>query len=322
MSHDDPNQRQHGVPDGWHLPDCTDDVIVDPELIPERPEKQHKDAIDTIQTVSLRLTMAMGAFLAVAVLAILLVVLHYEGMVTAWSLLAPAVLAFPAAGWLASAERSYRSLPAVDQPDRNDLPRPDRMIRRQDLDAPCQKIAHRARKAIDTILGSVAYADNLLQQPALEMTLKRHEWEVALILRDITKLRARHAGFQPGHPMSLQPGPLTSAVLDPQQHVLAQAERSADVRVSAIERYAAEVRAVDNARVDWESSMRLSGLNDSFLDLAARTAADDHVIRELRGMTDQARAAAEVYYDSLTRAALAAEALAFPAGPGITAGPG
>ena len=33
-------------------------------------------------------------------------------------------------------------------------------------------------------------------------------------------------------------------------------------------------------------------------------------------MTDQARAAAEVYYDSLTRAALAAEALALPASPG------
>jgi hypothetical protein len=315
MSHDDPYQRQHGVPDGWHLPDYTDDVIVAPELITERPEKRHKDAMDTRETVSLRLTMAMGACLAVAVLAILLVVLHYEGMVTAWSLLAPVVLAFPAAGWLASVERSYRSLPAVDQPDRNDLPRPDRMIRLQDLDGPSQKIAHRGRQAIDTILGSVAYADNLLQQPALETTLKRHEWEVALILRDITKLRARHAGFQPGHPMSLQPGPLTSAVLDPQQHVLAQAERSADVRVSAIERYAAEVTAVDNARIDWESSLRLSGLNDSFLDLAARTAADEHVIRELRGMTDQARAAAEVYYDSLTRAALAAEALALPASP-------
>ena len=115
--------------------------------------------------------------------------------------------------------------------------------------------------------------------------------------------------------MSQQPGPLTSAVLDPQQRVLAQAQRSAKARVSAIERYAAEVKAVDGARVDWESSMRLSGLNDSFLDLAARTAADEHVIRELRGMTDQARAAAEVYYDSLTRAALAAEALALPAGP-------
>jgi hypothetical protein len=316
MSHDDPYQRQHGVPDGWHLPDHADDVIVAPELISERPEKQRKDAMDSRATASLRLTMAMGACLAVAVLAILLVVLHYAGMITAWSLLAPVVLAFPAVGWAASAERSYRSLPSVDQPDRNDLPRPDRMIRRQDLDAPCQKIARRASQAIDTILGSVAYTDNLLQQPALEMTLRRHEWEVALILRDITKLRAKHAGFQPGHPIGQQPGPLTSAVLDPQQRVLAQAERSAEVRVSAIERYAAEVEAVDNARIDWESSMRLSGLNDSFLDLAARTAADEQVIRELRGMSDQARATAGVYYDSLTRAALAAEALAFPSGPG------
>ena len=282
----------------------------------ERLERhgQHAGATNTKADAALRLTWAMGACLAVVVLAVLLAILHYAGMITDWSLLAPALLAFPALGWAAVAERSYRSFPALEEPGSYDPP--DRIIRLQDLDGGCQKIARRAHQAIDAILGSMAYADNLLHQPELEMTLRRHEWEVALILRDITKLRARHAGFQPDHPMSFQPGPLTSAVLDPQQRVLAQAELSADKRVSAIERYAAEVKAVDGARVDWESSMRLSGLNDSFLDLAARTAADEHVIRELRGMTDQARAAAEVYYDSLTRAALAAEALALPAGPG------
>jgi hypothetical protein len=249
--------------------------------------------------------MAMAGCLAAAVLAILLVILHYAGMVTGWSPLVPTVLVLPALGWLRSAERSYRSFPALEDVSSYDLPRPDRIIRLQDLDGACQKIARRAHRAIDTILASAAYSDNLLQQPELEMTLRRHEWEVALILRDVTKLRARHA--------ALQPGPLTSAVLDPQQRVLAQAELSADKRVSAIERYAAEVKAVDGARVDWESSMRLSGLNDSFLDLAARTAADEHVIGELKSMTDRARAAAGVYYDSLARAALAAEALVFQA---------
>jgi len=270
--------------------------------------------MDAKAASALRLTMAMAGCLAVVVLAILLAILHYAGMITAWSLLVPAALAFPAVGWLAAAERSYRSFPALGESASYDPPASDRVIRLQDLDGGCQKIARRARQAVQTILGSMAYADNLLKQPGLEMTLRRHEWEVALILRDVTKLRAKHAGFQPGHPMAQQPGPLTSAVLDPQQRVLAQAELSAGERVSAIERYAAEVTAVDNARIDWESSMRLSGLNDSFLDLAARTAADEHVIGELNSMTDQARAAADVYYDSLARAALAAEALAFRAG--------
>jgi hypothetical protein len=318
MSHDDTDQRRGGVPDlrhGRNLPEAIDDagVIADPELMRERLERhrQHAGATNTKADAALRVTWALGACLAVVVLAVLLVILHYAGMITDWSLLAPALLAFPALGWAAVAERSYRSFPALEEPGSYDPP--DRIIRLQDLDGGCQKIARRAHQAIDAILGSMAYADNLLHQPELEMTLRRHEWEVALILRDVTKLRARHAGFQPGHPMAQQPGPLTSAVLDPQQRVLAQAERSADKRVSAIERYAAEVKAVDGARVDWESSMRLSGLNDSFLDLAARTAADEHVIGELKSMTDRARAAAGVYYDSLARAALAAEALVFQA---------
>jgi hypothetical protein len=320
MSRDDPYQRRGGVPDlrhGGNLRDAIDDgdVIADPELMQERQERRswHAGTMDAKQAATLRLTLAMGGCLAVVVLAILLVILHYAGMITGWSLLVPAVLIFPALGWLGSAERSYRTFPALGESSSYDPPAPDRIIRLQDLDGGCQKIARRARQAVDVILGSMAYADNLLRQPALETTLRRHEWEVALILRDVTKLRAKHAGFQPGHPMAQQPGPLTSAVLDPQQRVLAQAERSADQRVSALERYAAEVKAVDNARIDWESSMRLSGLNDSFLDLAARTAADEHVIGELKSMTDQARTAASVYYDSLARAALAAEALAFPA---------
>jgi hypothetical protein len=37
-------------------------------------------------------------------------------------------------------------------------------------------------------------------------------------------------------------------VLEPQRRVLAQAQRSADARAAAIERYAEQVRAVDNAR--------------------------------------------------------------------------
>lgn len=146
-----------------------------------------------------------------------------------------------------------------------------------------------------------------------EMTLKRHEWEIALILRTITRLRGEHARFQAENPMSDKAGTLTTAVLDPQQRVLAQAQQSADSRVSAIEHYARRIKAADNARIDWENSTKLSGLNGSFLELAVSTAADDHVISELKDMANQAQAAAKVYQDSLTMAALAAEVLAFPA---------
>ena len=76
--------------------------------------RQHAGAMNTKADAALRLTWAMGACLAVVVLAILLVILHYAGMITDWSLLAPALLAFPALGWAAVAERSYRSFPALE----------------------------------------------------------------------------------------------------------------------------------------------------------------------------------------------------------------
>jgi hypothetical protein len=214
---------------------------------------------------------------------------------------------------LTRAVKSYRGSPAPDPEDFDAPPGPDRVIRLNELDQPCRDIARRAERAINAVLTSKVYAENSLDKAAGEMTLKRHEWEIALILRTITRLRGEHARFQAENPVSDRVGTLTSAVLDPQQRVLAQAQQSADSRVSAIEHYARQIKATDNARIDWENSTRLSGLNGNFLELAVSTAADDHVISELKDMANQAQAAARVYQDSLTMAALAAEVLAFPA---------
>ena len=95
--------------------------------------------------------------------------------------------------------------------------------------------------------------------------------------------------------------------------MLAQAATAA--RVSALERYAAQVQAADTAQLDWLSALRLSGLNDRYLDLVARTAADEHAIAEIAGLTEQAATAAQVFRGSLHQATLAAEAVALPATP-------
>lgn len=167
------------------------------------------------------------------------------------------------------------------------------------LDAGGRELLQRAQRARETVLASRVYAENLLEHAADEMTLRYHEREISVLLHDIARLRAQL-------PRGQAAGPMTSAVLDPQHRILTQAQESAESRVRAMERYAAQVKAADGARLDWENAVRLSGLNDRFLDLAARTAADEHAIGELKNLTEQAAAAAEAFRDSLRQASMAA----------------
>jgi hypothetical protein len=52
--------------------------------------------------------------------------------------------------------------------------------------------------------------------------------------------------------------------------------------------------------------------NDKYLDLVARTAADQRATVEITGMAEQTAEAAQAFRETLQRATLAAEALAFP----------
>jgi hypothetical protein len=52
--------------------------------------------------------------------------------------------------------------------------------------------------------------------------------------------------------------------------------------------------------------------NDKYLDLVARTAADQRATAEITGLAEQAAEAAQAFRETLQRATLAAEALALP----------
>ena len=52
--------------------------------------------------------------------------------------------------------------------------------------------------------------------------------------------------------------------------------------------------------------------NDKYLDLVARTAADQHATVEITGLAEQAATAAQALRETLQQATLAAEALALP----------
>ncbi len=173
------------------------------------------------------------------------------------------------------------------------------------LDLPCRQLLYRAQRSIARVLRSGVYATDL-RTTVPESVLRRHEWEIATALRDITELRAEYASSA----AVAGPGPMTAAVLASQRRALTLAQDAVAARVSALERYATQAEAADAAQRDWQDAMKVAGLNDKYLDLVARTAADQHAIAEITNLTEQAAVAAQVFDDTLQQVTLAAEALA------------
>jgi hypothetical protein len=150
-----------------------------------------------------------------------------------------------------------------------------------------------------------------LQGPSLsgtvqEPALKRHEWEIACSLREISELLTELASaFAQG-----SAGPMTTAVVASQNRAITLARQTTETRVVSIELLAAHIAAAEAARRDWETAQQVAARNDKYLDLVARTAADEHVTGELTNLAEQAGQAARLYQETLAQATLAAEALA------------
>ncbi|HEX4087622.1 MAG TPA: hypothetical protein VHZ33_02835 [Trebonia sp.] len=183
----------------------------------------------------------------------------------------------------------------------------DQLVLPSALDRVSRELLIRAQIAIDSAINSVA--DDAVDSPDIvtESTLRWHEWRIAIALRDITDLRAEHE-----YNTTASAGPMTDSVLEPQQRALRLATDAIESRVTALERYAAEVLAAGSALRDWQDAQRISNLNDRYLDLVAQTAADEHAVTEIGGLTDQAAAAAQAVRESLRQVGLAAAALALP----------
>ncbi len=109
---------------------------------------------------------------------------------------------------------------------------------------------------------------------------------------------------------------MTAAVLDGQRRALAVATDSVTSRIRKLEHCAAEVERADAADRDWRAAVKASGRNDHYLELVARTAADEHAIDEINDLTEHASAAVQVFRDHLQQASLAAQALVLPPAAG------
>jgi hypothetical protein len=182
----------------------------------------------------------------------------------------------------------------------------DEVVVPSSLDAVSRLLLMRAQDAIRSALESGPDEADLPEIVA-ESTLRSHEWQIAVALRDITELRAEH-----DINAAASAGPMTDAVLAPQQRALQLAHDAIVSRVTALERYAAEMRTAGTTYRDWQDALRLSHLNDRYLDLVARTAADEHAVTEISDLTERATEAARAFRETVGQVSQAAAALALP----------
>ena len=191
---------------------------------------------------------------------------------------------------------------------------PARQIRYRDqvvsplaLELECRELLRRAQRAIATIVTSKVYAGDLRVTVA-EPALRQHEWEIAVALREITELLLDLVSDYAGGTA----GPMTTAVLLSQNRAISIARDATTARILALELLAAQVAAAEAARRDWDTAHRMAANNDKYLDLVARTAADQRATVEITDLAEQAAQAAQAFRETLQRATLAAEALALP----------
>jgi hypothetical protein len=183
----------------------------------------------------------------------------------------------------------------------------DQVVSPLALERECWKLLQRVQRAIATVVTSKVYAGDL-QGTVAEPVLRQHEWEIAVALREITELLLDLVSSSGGGTA----GPMTTAILVSQNRAISIARDATTARVLALELLAAQVAAAEDARRDWETAHRMAANNDKYLDLVARTAADQHATVEITGLAEQTAEAAQAFRETLQRATLAAEALALP----------
>jgi hypothetical protein len=151
------------------------------------------------------------------------------------------------------------------------------------LDEPAREMFCRAQQAIGTVIESDLYAAGRLDSEATELELRSQERDLAGRLASITELQESYdASCRDGWP-----GPANTDRLSRHWRELHSAQESVTSWVVALERYADEVERADVAHRDLLLAQRLEVLDVKYLDLAARTVADEHATVRISRMTDE-----------------------------------
>jgi hypothetical protein len=214
---------------------------------------------------------------------------------------------------------------------------------KQGLDLDCAELLRRAEVAVKDILESDARAENLLDPPVEEKLLRDGVEHVLSAGARITDLRDKQrsiaarslpkseqvdvvagpgvagpgtvSGRAPNRRHEREqrtPGPMTGAVLEPQQQALAMVLSSMTTRVENLEHYASSVKNVDATYRDWIGSQEAARLNDPVRDVLAEMVRDKLAAEELNRLTERTSLAEQAFRRSIQEANLAAETLALP----------
>ncbi|MGD0240843.1 MAG: hypothetical protein ABSB59_11020 [Streptosporangiaceae bacterium] len=154
-----------------------------------------------------------------------------------------------------------------------------------DFDARSRRLLRRVQNAVDTVTSAEVYRADVVDRAATGLALAGQEWDIAVALHEQARLRATRAGLA-----AADPDARAATALGRQTRVAHLAEASVADRITALERYAAEVGAADAAYRGWTRAAALAESGRRHLDMLARTAADDHGIAEIEDMSRQARA--------------------------------
>ncbi|MFB4313653.1 hypothetical protein [Actinomadura sp. 21ATH] len=167
----------------------------------------------------------------------------------------------------------------------------------EDLDAATALLLGRVQKAIRVVLNAEVIREGLLDDLRNAVMLPAQEWEVAQTLREISRLsEEQRVARRAGRNAEL------AQMMGSQAKALELATASVTERIEAVERYAEQVKAADQALLQWKTLQRLADSNDAYGELLARTVRDELAIAEIDGLTDEAARVEEALRRSVEKA--------------------
>ncbi|GII95159.1 hypothetical protein Ssi02_53900 [Sinosporangium siamense] len=172
----------------------------------------------------------------------------------------------------------------------------DRYVRPEDLGDSEVDLLHRAGSAVAAVLGSEVNRAGLLDDVRNTVTLPAQVWEIAQTLAQVDALRREHEAVPDRR------DPRIAVMLHAQGEALALATASVTRRVGALEDYAVQVVAADDALRRWETAQRLSTRSDAYRELLARTVRDELAVTQIEGLTEDARRIEEALLSSVDQA--------------------
>jgi hypothetical protein len=248
-------------------------AVVDPVLLNEERARQ-KEVRGQFATRSRQRVRGTVRWLIASLLALVIfVILNQVAGLSGWLIAASAVAVIASAGASVRASQLQRSgataaIAAGPTPGRN------QMVRLTELDDPCQLLLKRAQQAIAESLSALDRLGEQFDRVATDKMLRAGEWDLAVMLRKVTTLRARYDADP-------------AARTDTARRALETAQDRATTLVSGLEKLAAKLKDTSNTSERYLAMDRVGRLNDEALNLTALTeAVAEPAIEQIRVFTE------------------------------------